>query len=588
MVAGGASGCSGGEVDTRDGSPTSSADGGRSDGSRPDRDGSTLAPDGGGGTCTATIDTDGDRIPDEIETDADADGDGMPNLDDLDSDGDGARDQDELRSASPCAPASSDGDAVPDFLDLDSDDDGIDDRDETMTDPTRVDTDDDGASDLLESVTGTSPIDPSSRMPASDVVVVLPHEGEHVTQTLGFGTDTQQADVLFLVNSSASMRSTRTSLIDELTTRILPGLAAVIPDLQVGAGGHEDYPVADHGLASLPVTEPGTGRAYTISDRPFYMLRDIAPPDEDRGAWSIAGASAALCPIGASPGANVGAIAGAPNGRPDLLEALEGLPCHNGFDEADSIGQALWSIATGGGLSWEGGSNASFTWPAGSVPARTCTAVDGESGPRRGYPCFRHRSLPIVVAIGDGPSHNGDIFGTAAPYAFPAPTVPEAITALNELGARVVGVTRTSAVGLDYYLVARDTETVRVDRSPIVIDFASDGSGVGDAVVRAVEQVIEDTPHHVGAIVERVGEPRADGFDATTLVRSIDPPEGHADVVPGLAVEFTLDLHNDVRPPGVEPEVLQVRITVLGNRVARLDSRIVHIVIPPAGRRIAT
>src|SRR5690606_27991742 len=131
-------------------------------------------------------------------------------------------------------------------------------------------------------------------------------------RTLRFGTNIQVADVFFLADMTGSMSGVRTNIINGLTTTIIPGLQAAIPNVQMGAGGYDDYAFGTYGSGN---------------DRPFYLLREIGPPEQDVGAWSIpgAGASSAYCPRDATVW-DIGHITGAANGRPDILEAVEGLP----------------------------------------------------------------------------------------------------------------------------------------------------------------------------------------------------------------------------------------------------------------------
>ena len=243
--------------------------------------------------------------------------------------------------ADPCAPADSDLDGTPDFLDTDSDNDGVPDAEEAAngTNPTQADTDGDGVSDLAERAAGTDPNDPSSTIDPGDFFVVLPYLGPREMRPLRFGTNIEQADVYFLVDMTGSMGQERTNLINGLLSVIIPGIQAEIDNVQFGAGGFDDYPVGDFG-------DP--------QDLPYYNLRDIAPFDEDLGGWSV-GAGPTTCPP------SIGTIqASGANGRPDILEAVEGLPCHSGDDAPESYVPAMHATATGMGL----------TWPGGSVPDR--------------------------------------------------------------------------------------------------------------------------------------------------------------------------------------------------------------------------
>ena len=125
---------------------------------------------------------------------------------------------------------------------------------------------------------------------------------------------------------------------------------------------------------------------------------------------------------------DIGEIAGAENGRPDILDAVEGLPCHDGEDGPESYIPALWSTATGEGLAW----------PGGSIPDQSCAIDPDEPTPPRGYPCFRPGALPIILLFGDAPFHNGSTYGVGDDYDHDAPGYDETVTALTRIGARVI------------------------------------------------------------------------------------------------------------------------------------------------------
>ena len=538
--------------------------------------------DGGGpiGGCEDDTDSDGDGIADAIEGDGDPDGDGIPNSMDDDSDGDGLSDAAEA-GMDPCSPPDTDGDGVFDFADTDSDNDGLSDERETElgTDPRNTDSDGDGVTDLAEAEgTGTDPLDPASTIPPGDFFVVLPYNGPREDRTLRFGTNISVADVFFLVDMTGSMRSERTNLIQGLLDTIIPGIQEAIPDVHFGAGGMDDYPVSPHGGGN---------------DLPFYLLREIAPPEQDLGAWSLS-ATPTTCP--SNPATNdIGEITGTPNGTPDILEAVQGLPCHGGSDGPESYVPALYSTATGEGLNWTGG----------SVPPQVCPTRPDEMGRRRGYPCFRPGALPIVLLFGDYRFHNGPGGSNAytAAGVLDPPEYDETVTALNGIGARVLGIfSGSGSLISDYESVARDTGTVDGAGDPLVFTISGDGSGLDTAVVDAVAQLVGGTPQDVSTRRENVaGNP--DDFDATMFIKSITPIEGYRDgipgtgydsfdettfygVIPGTLVDFGIDFWNDVRPPAATAEIFQARIIVVGNGVADLDSRNVYIVVPPEGGTI--
>ncbi len=527
--------------------------------------------------CSSRVDSDGDGIADSREGTGDSDGDGVPNVGDSDSDNDGITDVVEGgMPADPCSPVDSDLDGVPDFLDADSDNDGLPDAEEVAagTDPRQADTDGDGVSDLGERAAGTDPTDAGSTIPAGDFFVVLPYFGERQMRPLRFGTEIKQADVYFLVDMTGSMQGERTNLINGLLSVIIPGIQGEIDNVHFGVGGFDDYPVGGFGDGG---------------DVPYYNLRDIGPFDDDIGGWSVP-AGPTTCPP------SIGQInPGAPNSRPDILEAVEGLPCHRGDDAPESYVPAMHATATGMGLTWSGG----------SVPDRlNCPARPDDLGRPVGYPCFRAGSLPIILLFGDNSFHNGP--GGASPYSFPAPDYDQTVSALTGIGARVIGIFSggaSSGARNHFVQIATDTGAVRSDASPLVFDIAGNGSGLDTTVVDAVRDLVGGVPQDVSTITENV-EGNPDGFDATTFIQSIVPLEGYNGVqsgpmpgvtyaskdmttfygvIPGTAVEFTVDFYNDVRPPADVAQVFQATIVVMGNGVARLDQRNVYIIVPPDG-----
>jgi hypothetical protein len=544
-----------------------------------------VEPDGGSPRGDATVpcdsaDTDGDGIADPTEGTADPDGDGIPNASDLDSDGDGVSDADEHRAVSACDASDSDGDGVRDIVDRDSDNDGVGDDEEASlgTDPTRVDSDRDGVSDLVETRgTRTDPLDPDSTVDPRDFAVVLPYEEAPVVRTLRFDTDLRRADVFFLIDTTVSMRDERSHLIEGLVDVIIPGIRAAIADVELGIGGVADYPIMPFGAFGV--------------DLPFFVLRPIAPYEQDLGAWSLE-ASADECPNDLDV-RHIGQIAGAPNGRSDLLDAALGVPCHGGGDSPEGYVPALYSLATGEGLTWAGS----------SIPGHVCPAVEGESEPRRGYPCFRPRAQPIVVLFGDAEFHNSP--ASTERYNFTdAPLYTDARDALVDLHARVIGIHTAGSPSIhpSYGQLAEDTGAVRADGTPLVFNITPDAEGLDETVVEAIASLATGTPQDVSTRTENApGNP--DDFDARQFIVSIVPDEGYRDdmpgmgysskdettfyaVIPGTEVTFTVTFENLVRPPGPTAEIFQARIYVVGNGVTDLDMRQVFILVPPSGQTI--
>jgi hypothetical protein len=233
-----------------------------------------------------------------------------------------------------------------------------------------------------------------------------------------------------------------------------------------------------------------------------------------------------------------------------------------------------------------------------TIAPRTCPVIPDEPGSRRGYPCFRPGSLPIIVLVTDVSWHNGP--GGSAPYAGITPpphTFDQAVTALNAIGARFIGVAVNGGGRPEAEQMARMTGTVDGAGSPLVYDAT--GGTVSDQIIVGIETLTGGTPQDVNTRTENVpGNP--DEFDATLFIKAIVPVEGYRDgiagtgydskdettfygVIPGTLVDFEIDFWNDVRPPAATAQIFKARIIVVGNGVADLDSRNVYIVVPPEG-----
>ena len=224
---------------------------------------------------------------------------------------------------------------------------------------------------------GTSP---ATARPTNDGYYhTLPFNGPAETDPLDLQIQIRTADVYFLMDTTGSMGGELSTLQTDLTTgTFLPGcnggiigaIRCTIPDAWFGAGRFDDYPVSPYGNGG-------------IGDVVYEHLQVI-------------------------------------NGDETLTQAaVNSLGLHNGADGPESNTQALWAIATGGGLD-------TF------LPAQAGCAA-GEWG----YPCFRNGTVPIVVMFTDAPFHNGPT--AALDYtslgSLPAPPATSTSTSGNEAQA---------------------------------------------------------------------------------------------------------------------------------------------------------
>ena len=206
-------------------------------------------------------DSDEDSVEDGIDGVIDTDGDGLANFRDLDSDGDAVPDKAEV--VDPRRPVDSDGDEAPDFEDTDSDNDGLVDGSEDKnhdgvlqvegceTDRLRDDTDGDSVGDLIEfAACDVKPIDQQvlfacdcdgsdrakSPLTRGDFVFVSDYEKDPVpkVETLDLSTDVSQADVIFSLDTTGSMRACLTNLASSLANLVVPKTQAKVRNIAFG------------------------------------------------------------------------------------------------------------------------------------------------------------------------------------------------------------------------------------------------------------------------------------------------------------------------------------------------------------------
>lgn len=519
------------------------------------------------------VDSDDDLILDEHELFADSDGDGVPNRVDLDSDADGLLDRDESGDDQLATfPFDTDSDGLPDYIDTDSDDDGLPDIEELgcgvgLSEPTDADTDDDGFSDLAEATIGSNPCVATEQAQfdeLTDFYFILPPGAPAQDEPLEFSTDITQADVSLAMDTTASMGEEIDNLRRAFSDTIVGQIAAEVPNVAFGVTTFDDFPCNGHGRDGV--------------DTPFELRQRVTT--------NVAVAQA----------------------------AINGIGLHNGVDIPESGYESMYQTATGAGIVHCNAAVPPFD------PNRD--RVVGESDGTIGGVGFRAGSFPVVIHVTDAESHEGAVYGG------PAASSVDAIDALRDIQARLIGVASGNSPRAQLVNVARQTGAevpacawdgarpagcganqccTGVDgggRSqndgacPLVFDINTNGSGLTDAITTAVRALVNTTSFSVTTQIRRDPEEfAATGFDTTCFVRDVSPASFETDggctstptisgdrflnVTPGTALFFDVFAENDgCWGPADEARAFTVFIDVVGDGLTVLDTQRVTVVVP--------
>lgn len=391
------------------------------------------------------------------------------------------------------------------------------------------------------------PDDP--RLPAADLEVVLPYRGPEATVELRVRAELGRLDVQLSVDTTGSFGGEIDAMQDDLQDRIIPALEARVEDVAFGVNRFEDFPSAPFGEAS---------------DRPFFLHTAITT-DGRRAASAVA-----------------------------ALDSPLGL----GGDLPESGFEALYQIATGEGYSLGGRDLV--------APFRG----EGPAGGSIGGVGFRDGALRAVVHITDAPSHvPGD-------YAFDYPGthgLDEAVAALRANQIRVLGIASAEISRFDLEPIALATGATvppadgecatGIDGDPrapvggvcpLVFDILGDGTGLSDAVIDALAELVNSvrfTEVHGVAIDDRLRFVRVIEATEANPPPGVAPPERtderpmdsiddtFRNVGPATELVFVARLHNATVPPADYDQIFRVAIEIRGDGLT-LTERVVRIIVP--------
>lgn len=441
---------------------------------------------------------------------------------------------------------------------------------------------------------------------SQDFFFVLPYmdPAGQVAKPLDFGTTVPSLDVFFLMDTTGSMIGEITNLQNALTTTVVPGIQASVPNTQFGAGSFEDFPVAPYGSLRGADCQQNNNQN---PDQPLHLFQtitnNITAVQTAVGQYSTGGA-----PIG----------------------------CGNDWPEASMEG--LYQVATGAGL----------TAPAPtSVPPNT-TGIGGVG--------YRAGTMPVVVTVTDAMMHGPGETGTCvisgagtqvANYtgavATAAHSRAQTKAALGSICARSVGIASfqpgfpancsgqadledfATATGARVPPTAWDiavrpagcaatqccTNTNGTGRAPDAqglcpLVFLTDGagSGLGSNIVTGIRMLtrfalFDVTSERQGVTTDIDGNPLPVPHTTADFIKQVTPtgfmvppappvvPNPTFDlttffgVTPGTRVQFDVKALNDFVPQTANAQIFRATVRVLAGGCTALDQREVLILVPP-------
>lgn len=360
--------------------------------------------------------------------------------------------------------------------------------------------------------------------------IVAPPEAGEVTADVDIPASLAVVDLMFLIDSTGSMRDEIDTVRERLRGRVVPGVRAAIPDAAFGVALFGEFPIDPHG--------PGGVRPYELKTP---ITTDVT----------------------------------------QVEAALDDAPTWGNFDDPEATIEGLYQVMTGEGYGAPD--------DPGHVPPEFGCPSGGVGGA-----CFRTDALPIVMLITDAPMHNGPDGANAYTFTPAPHTYEEAVEAVRSLDALLVGLAasdpgRPSAEPHLRQLL-RDTESVDAEGRPIFFDIGGRGSEIGNEIVEAVQFVAAEVPLDVDAEVEDVP---GDEVDANRVLRGVralraDPPgnvealEGDTflGVIPGTSLTFQIVVDASELPPSSERRVFPARIVFRASGRSRLEVRQIDIVVP--------
>lgn len=362
--------------------------------------------------------------------------------------------------------------------------------------------------------------------------IEVPFEGGPVDLSLSVAAEVGRADVLFLIDRTASMGEEIDRIREQLRDSLAPSIRDAIPDSELGVASFADFPVEPY----------GSPREDVPFDLRLPMTSDVAR----------------------------------------VQSAVNAIELTDGRDIPESQVEALYQLMTGEGFPMYG-----------VPPSAGCPG--GGSGyacfRRDALPVVL---LFTDAAFHNGPGGTNPY--DSPRLSPPPHTYAQAVSVLQAQGAVVIGFdSGGGAPRANLQTVARDTGAV-AGGQPLVYDIGEAGQRLGTAVIDAIETFAGTVIQDIDAIVSdprpRDGVDVLEFIEGVVPVRAtpaagvegIDLEGGRfIGARAGTQLDWQLVVRNDVFVPGPEPQRFEVEVIFRGLRgdtTRRLNSVIVTIVVP--------
>lgn len=364
--------------------------------------------------------------------------------------------------------------------------------------------------------------------------IEVPFDGGPVDLALTVEAEVGRADVVFLIDRTASMGEEIDRIREQLRDQLAPSIRSAIPDSQLGVATFADFPVEPYGSPR--------------EDTPFELRLPMT------------------------------------NELSRVQAAVNAIELNDGRDIPESQVEALYQLMTGEGF------------PAYGVPPSAGCPMGGSGYACFRRDALPVVLLFTDAEFHNGPG--GDNPYMARAITPPPHTYGQALTALTARGAVVIGFDSGDGAPREHLeAVAEDTGATS-DGEALVYDIGGLGQRLGTSVVSAIETFAGTVVQDIDAIISdpdpRDGVDVLAFIEGVFPV-SADPMSGVASIDrdgrafrgarAGTSLSWQLVLRNDAFVPGPEPQRFQVEVIfrgIRGDSTRRLQSIIVTIVVPGA------